>query len=65
MELTGQNKQSEDMIEFEYRSKFNLSYEDFMNEPFEIYQKNLDIMVAKSRYSDRLARSDERLSKLK
>jgi len=65
MELTGQNKQSEDMIEFEYRTRFNLSYEDFMNEPFEIYQKNLDIMVAKSRYSDRLARSDERLSKLK
>lgn len=59
--LLSDGKACEEMVEYEYRAQFGLSYEEFVNEPLEAYMTNLAIMIAKEKRSQREQRAMERI----
>ena len=47
MAIRGQGYAPQELADFVYREKFGLSYEQFMNEPHDVYQRNLTILELK------------------
>lgn len=49
------------MLEYEYRKHFGLSYEELMNEPYEVYLLNWAIIQGKNHNEAREQRAMERM----
>ena len=49
------------MVEYLYRKEFGLSYEQLLNEPYEVYLTTLAIIRAKSETEARQQRARERI----
>lgn len=54
---------SDEVLEYEYRKQFGLSYEELMNEPYQVYINDWVIMEAKARAESRKQRALENINK--
>lgn len=63
-QIAGEESISDELIDYEYRKEFNLSYEDFMNEPVKVFKSNLTIMALKRQNEARQQRAGQRMNKI-
>lgn len=63
--LAGHDFSPKELIEFNYRKTFGLSFEEFMNEPADVYAMNILIISQVNKYENYLNRRAEQKAKTK